>query len=383
MATILGPIRATQRFVTAFSFTSSSMSATSIRTMSTANAHAEQPVYRPLVFRTKAEVRAWRNEQTRSGKSVGFVPTMGALHDGHVSLVQSSLRMNDRTIVSIFVNPSQFAPSEDLASYPRTFEADLDLLSRLYCDIGPLKEAARTGDALTMSKATAALSGASGASPDVSSENVTQVDAVFVPTVDEMYPSGIPLERNQQTGAFVSVEGLSSVLEGAVRPQFFRGVATVVTKLLNIVNPTRVYFGQKDVQQTVVIKRMVSDLCYDIAVIIVPTKRAQSGLALSSRNAYLSEQTQADAVAIYKGLAAAEQIFRKDTRVSTIVSAIESSITTKFPKEDIEYITVSDPITLEEIKDKILPLRGAIVSLAVRVPNNFGKKTRLIDNIIL
>lgn len=302
------------------------------------------------------------------GNSVGFVPTMGALHDGHMSLVRSSLRMNDKTLVSIFVNPSQFAPNEDLASYPRGFDADIAMLAemRYLPSAAPSRVASPESSSSLSSSAVAE----------------TQVDAVFAPTVEEMYPSGIPLEVEAQRGAFVTVEGLSSQLEGAMRPQFFRGVATVITKFLNIIQPERVYFGQKDVQQTVVVKRLVSDLCYGCVVIVVPTTRAANGLALSSRNAYLTDQVREDAAVIYRGLQHAVDTYRTETDAKKIIAAVVDSITEKFAAEDIEYVCVNDLETLEELEN-VHPLKGAILSLAVRVPNSFGTKTRLIDNVIL
>ncbi|KAK7206657.1 pantothenate synthase [Myxozyma melibiosi] len=319
------------------------------------------------ILRTKAEVRHWRAAQTLAGNSVGFVPTMGALHEGHLSLVRSSLRMNDKTLVSIFVNPSQFAPTEDLASYPRDFDRDVALLSEL--EYTPAETPKRIA--------------APEANVDESVlRTTTKVDAVFAPSVEEMYPSGIPLAVSEQTGAFVTVEGLSSQLEGAIRPQFFRGVATVVTKFLNIVQPDRVYFGQKDVQQTVVVKRMVSDLCYGCAVVVVPTSRADNGLALSSRNAYLTDQVREDAGAIFKGLQRAVDVYRTETDAGKIIAAVVETVAEKIPVEEIEYVCINDLETLEEL-ERVHPLKGAILSLAVRVPNSFGGKTRLIDNVIL
>ncbi|KAK9458139.1 pantoate--beta-alanine ligase [Dipodascopsis uninucleata] len=293
------------------------------------------------VIKTIPELRAWRRSKLLQGKSVGFVPTMGALHDGHLSLMKSSMRTTDASIVSIFVNPSQFSPSEDLESYPRTFENDLAAIT----DLG--------------------------------------VDVVFVPSVDEMYPSGITTQLSKQTGAFVEVKGVSEQLEGSIRPHFFRGVATVVTKLLNIVQPERAFFGQKDIQQTVVVKRLVKDLHIDTVIHVVPTVREKNGLAMSSRNWYLSEKVRADASVINAALEAATEKYRSGiTTSSELIDLIRNTIATKFNPEDIEYISVSDPISLDDI-DSIQPLKGAIISLAIRVPNRFGGSTRLIDNTLL
>ncbi|KAK9324761.1 Pantoate-beta-alanine ligase [Lipomyces orientalis] len=323
--------------------------ANTVRCNSTVAAAAEpaETAKSPIqILRTIAELRFWRREQLVKGLAVGLIPTMGALHAGHMRLVQSSMRMNDKTVVSIFVNPSQFAPSEDLASYPRDFDADIEQL--------------------------AALEGDDGA----------RVDVVFAPRVDEIYPNGIPLDVAEQKGAFVTVHGLSEQLEGKIRPHFFRGVATVVSKLLNIVTPDRVYFGQKDIQQTVVVKRLVQDLCSGTVVHVVPTSRDANGLALSSRNAYLTDQTKQDAAVIYKSLQNAAMVYRQNTSADKIIEAVVSTITEKFDKNDIEYVSVNDKDTLEELQT-VHPLKGAIVSLAVRVPNRFGGKTRLIDNILL
>ncbi|KAK9475633.1 pantothenate synthase [Lipomyces japonicus] len=292
------------------------------------------------ILRTISEVRAWRRTALESSQDVSLVPTMGALHSGHEALVQAAKSLTDKTIVSIFVNPSQFAPTEDLDQYPRTLDSDLELLTRL------------------------------GA------------DAVFVPSVEDLYPSGIPLDQSRQVGAFVTVQGLSEQLEGQVRPQFFRGVATVVTKLLNIVEPERVLFGQKDAQQCVVVKRLVKDLHINSVVHVVPTVREASGLALSSRNAYLTEQVRQDAAVIYAGLNQGLELYRSgETNPELIINRIKDTIKTKF--NDIEYVTVSDLETLQDIKGKIWPIKGALISLAVRVPNQFGDQTRLIDNILL
>ncbi|KAK9451804.1 Pantoate-beta-alanine ligase [Limtongia smithiae] len=340
------------------SFAAFTVRYSSTATAATAKATTPESI---AVLRTRKEVRAWRNAQLAAGLTVGFVPTMGALHEGHLSLVRASTRMNDKTIVSIFVNPSQFAPNEDLASYPRDLDADVTLLSTVET-VMPLPQTQTSGTSSTVS--------------------TTKVDVVFAPSVEEMYPSGIPLTIADQRGAFVSVEGLSHQLEGSIRPQFFRGVATVVSKLLNVVSPDLIYFGQKDVQQTVVVRRLIKDMCYDTGVVIVPTTRDASGLALSSRNAYLSAKVQEDATVIYRGLQRAVELFRTETSAAALVDVIVQSIAEKFPLEDIEYVKVNDSETLKEL-DIVHPLRGAIVSLAVRVPNKFGTQTRLIDNVIL
>ncbi|CAI5755536.1 unnamed protein product [Candida verbasci] len=284
------------------------------------------------ILRSVQQVRQWR---LQCKSSVGFIPTMGALHAGHCSLIKQSIKENDFTVVSIFVNPSQFGPNEDLDNYPRTLEKDLEILQNGY-----------------------------------------KVDAVFVPKVSEIYPSGIVLDVNQQRGTFVSVHGCSEQLEGVTRPQFFRGVATVVTKLLNVVQPSRIYFGQKDAQQCVVIKNLVKDLLINTEVRIMPTLRESNGLAMSSRNEYLSKEIRMESSQIYKALKIGEEKYRQSNDSKEIIDTIRQNL--KDPIE-IEYIAISHPDTLEDLE---IAIPGAIVSIAVKVPKEDGK-ARLIDNIIL
>lgn len=299
------------------------------------------------ILRTVLQVRAWRKQCFFNRKSVGFVPTMGALHKGHTYLVKNSLEENDRTIVLIFVNPSQFAPHEDLDAYPRTLERDLQALEGL-------------------SK---------------------KVDAVFVPKVSEMFPSGIVLDVAKQKGAFVSVLGCSEQLEGKQRPAFFRGVATVVTKLLNVVCPTNAYFGQKDAQQCVVVKNLVKDLLIDTTIRVCPTLREPNGLAMSSRNEYLSQETKDKCLIIYKGLCAGKECFERESAsgkpvaASTIVEAVKDTYKAMSPEWQVEYIAVSHPESLEDL-DFVTKDIGATVSTAVRVPKSDGSGVaRLIDNV--
>ncbi|CAK9436421.1 uncharacterized protein LODBEIA_P09790 [Lodderomyces beijingensis] len=304
------------------------------------------------ILRTVQQVRQWRAESFLNDQSVGFVPTMGALHAGHCSLISQSLEENDRTIVSIFVNPSQFAPHEDLDNYPRTLERDLEILESQF--VGQ------------------------------------QVDAVFVPKVSEMYPNGITLHVDQQKGAFVTVHGSSEQLEGVKRPQFFRGVATVVTKLFNIVQPTRAYFGQKDAQQCVVIKNLVRDLIIPTQVRILPTMREPNGLAMSSRNQYLSREMKDRSAIIYQSLQKGalhykegqQQHQKQAVDAAEIRNIIRESIS-QDPEMEIEYIATSHPDSLEDL-DFVEPGIGAVVSCAVKVPKeNSSEKARLIDNVIL
>ncbi|KAG7868454.1 hypothetical protein KL918_002112 [Ogataea parapolymorpha] len=266
------------------------------------------------IFKCIADLRKFRKDCWIKDLSVGFVPTMGYLHEGHLSLVRQSLEQNDVTLVSIFVNPSQFAPHEDLDAYPRNIERDLQLLESV-----------------------------------VSKDRARRVAGVFTPSVREMYPSGIPLETSQQKGAFVSVSGVSEQLEGRARPQFFRGVATVVTKLFNIVEPTNAYFGQKDVQQSIVIKRMVSDLLFNVQIHVVDTVRDKTGLALSSRNSYLSDEVKKQASVLYRSMTGARSLYANNGNLTTgeLKSSIEKTIVGENDKFEIDYVAFNYADTLE------------------------------------
>lgn len=273
------------------------------------------------IVRTAAELRAVRPSLGR----LGFVPTMGALHDGHLSLVALAAGRCDAVAASIFVNPTQFAPHEDLARYPRPIEADLAKLEAV-------------GVAL-----------------------------VFLPPPEEIYPAGFDTR--------IEVGRIAARLEGAVRPGHFSGVATVVAKLFNIVTPDIAFFGQKDIQQTRVILQMVRDLNLPVEIAIGPTIREQDGLALSSRNIYLDENERRESIALFLGLRAASEAFAKGICAAADLRAlIEAPI--RQTAGEIDYISVADSDTLEELHD--VGEEGAILSLAVR----FGT-TRLIDNIIL
>lgn len=302
------------------------------------------------VVRSVAEVRKYRQAWSHEGLKVGFVATMGFLHAGHQSLIRESLAENDRTIVSIFVNPSQFAPGEDLDAYPRNLEHDLQVL----------KETATTDG--------------------------HGVSLVFAPTVTEMYPSGIPLDVDAQKGAFVSVKGLSEPLEGRTRPLFFRGVATVVSKLFNIVQPDNTYFGQKDVQQTVVLRRMIKDLFIPVKFHLCPIVRNDSGLALSSRNAYLSDEVQKRATVLYRSLSQAESSYTKgQLDANKLIELVKTQIAKEAPEFKPDYVAINDRDDLRYLAE-IDPAKGCIISLAYYVPNDLqdSKKgtTRLIDNCI-
>ncbi|CAK7894884.1 pantoate--beta-alanine ligase [[Candida] anglica] len=304
----------------------------------------------PRILRTVQQVRQWRLDCLLNRESVGFIPTMGALHAGHCSLIAESLKQNDHTMVSIFVNPSQFAPHEDLDAYPRTVDSDMDQLTKAFTK--------------------------------------KQVSAVFIPKVSEMYPSGIELEVSKQRGAFVTVHGCSEQLEGGSRPQFFRGVATVVSKLLNVVTPEKVYFGQKDAQQCVVIRNLVKDMLINTEVVVLPTLRESSGLAMSSRNAYLSEEAKSESSVIYRALKAGESFYDEHSKDGEAVDAylisneIRNVLSTAPSGFKLEYLSISHPETLDDLTT-VKPGIGALISTAVRVPREDGQETRLIDNIVL
>ena len=259
------------------------------------------------------------------GRTLGLVPTMGYLHAGHTALAQRARAENDQVAVSIFVNPTQFGPTEDLSRYPRDLERDLTML-----------EAAGT-------------------------------DLVFVPLVAEMYPAGF--------NTYVDVESVTSVLEGAHRAGHFRGVATVVCKLFNITGADRAYFGQKDAQQTVVVRRMVRDLDMPIRIVVVPTVREADGLAMSSRNVYLDPAQRAAAPVLHRALQAARTDWEAGERDADVLRDHMLVTIGTEPLAKVEYASVADPDTLAEL-ERIE--HGALLSLAVR----FGR-TRLIDNIIL
>jgi pantoate--beta-alanine ligase len=268
------------------------------------------------------EIRALRQQL---GGSVGFVPTMGYLHEGHLALVKRARIENSAVIVSIYVNPTQFGPREDFGAYPRELDRDLELLRE------------------------------------------EEVDIVFVPSDDEMYPP--------EFSSWVDVEQVTGRLEGASRPGHFRGVATIVTKLFNIVQPTRAYFGQKDAQQAVVIKRMVADLNLGIEIVVVPTVRESDGLAMSSRNIYLSPRERQAATILFKALTLARQLCRGGERDAGKIHRQMTLLIQKEPLAQIDYVSIADAETLEELN---LLDRPAVASLAVRIG-----KTRLIDNMPL
>jgi pantoate--beta-alanine ligase len=277
------------------------------------------------VFDTVSGLRAFLAVQRAAGKRIGLVPTMGYLHAGHMSLVQAARRECDMVVMSIFVNPKQFGPQEDFATYPRDMEGDLR----------QAREA--------------------------------RVDAVFTPAVEEIYPPGFLTE--------VVVHELTTPLCGASRPGHFNGVTTVVAKLFNIVGPYRAYFGQKDYQQVTVLRKMATDLCMPLEVITCPTVREPDGLAMSSRNAYLNRAERQAALVLWRSLHLAEEHLAQGERQGTRLTATLRDCIAKEPLARIDYVAVCDPQTLREVEQ----LSGTVlVALAVYIG-----KTRLIDNALL
>lgn len=261
----------------------------------------------------------------RQGFKIGFVPTMGALHEGHLSLIRQARKENDYLIVSIFVNPTQFGPKEDFKRYPRPIKKDLALCRK------------------------------------------EGVDFVFLPKTEDIYPKGYT--------TYVTVEGLSSLLCGRFRPGHFRGVATIVTKLFNIVQPTISYFGQKDYQQAIIIKRMVSDLNIPVKIKIMPIIREKDGLALSSRNIYLNAQERKDALILSKALSLAKLLIKSGNRVPTRIIQKMRQLIEEKKTAKIDYIEIVDSQTLKPLKK----ISGkCLIALAVWIG-----KTRLIDNAII
>ena len=274
------------------------------------------------VVETIGEMRRVRLTLT---EPVGFVPTMGYLHDGHLALVRQARAENASVVASIFVNPTQFGPQEDFNSYPRDTQHDLAMLEK------------------------------------------EKTDIVFMPSVAEMYPPYF--------NGWVEVGKVTERLEAAARPGHFRGVTTVVAKLFNVVQPTRAYFGQKDAQQAIVIKKMVADLNMNLEIITAPTVRESNGLAMSSRNAYLNTEERQAAAVLYQALSLARQLWSQGERDAEKLRQELIALIQQQPLASIVYVSIADVETLEEL-DEVRP--PALVSLAVR----FGK-TRLIDNIVL
>jgi pantoate--beta-alanine ligase len=328
------------------------------------------------VLRTVDAVRAWRRPHLLNYRTIGLVPTMGALHQGHLSLIRAAARENHHVVVSIYVNPAQFGVNEDLASYPVTWAQDSAVLTQLDRELA--------GD---------------GA-------NLGRISAVFAPSTQEMYPSGFPGQDISSKGSFVTITPVGEVLEGASRPTFFRGVATVCLKLFNTVQPERVYFGQKDVQQTVVIRRMVRDFLLPLDVVVLPTQREADGLALSSRNVYLGERRRKVATVLSRALRAAEgRYLSGDFSHEKVLEAARAVVSEtqadqeRLPTErrvrfEVDYLSLADPESMVEVTE-VDPAKGAILSGAIKMlpveapqegedlGHSGGPAVRLIDNIIL
>jgi pantoate--beta-alanine ligase len=267
-----------------------------------------------------------RSDKKRSqGKTIVFVPTMGFLHTGHLSLIREGKKYGDDIVVSIFVNPTQFGPSEDLESYPRNFERDLELL------------------------------------------NKEVVNAVFAPEAVEIY--------GEKFQTYVELEKLPNHLCGLSRPTFFKGVATVVTKLFNIVKPHVTIFGQKDYQQLTLIRQMVCDLNFDIKVVGAPTVREPDGLAMSSRNTYLTPDQRISALSLNTSLKKAQRLVESGLQDAAKIIDAAAKLIRSHPETEIEYITICDPETLDDMNTIEKP---ALMALAVKIG-----KARLIDNMIL
>ncbi|KAH7260497.1 pantoate-beta-alanine ligase [Fusarium solani] len=359
----------------------STASFTSVRTMASAcssSSSVETLPKSPIrVLRTVESFRRWRQPHVINHRSVGLVPTMGALHEGHLALIRAAAKENHHVVISIYVNPAQFGVKEDLDSYPVTWDEDarkLALLDRELADDGG---------------------------------NLGRITAVFAPSTKEMYPSGFPGQDVDSKGSFVTITPVGEVLEGASRPTFFRGVATVCMKLFNIIQPERAYFGQKDIQQTVVLRRMLKDFLVPSQAVVCPTERDADGLALSSRNVYLGPRRRAVAIVLPGALRTAAGVYTSGglrDRASILgaahnfiaaVSAVQDDLPpTERSRFEVDYISLADPETMQEV-DEVDPTRGAVLSGAIRMLPveeakegedlgfSGGPMVRIIDNFVL
>lgn len=268
------------------------------------------------VEEAKQITRAWK----RNGETIGLVPTMGYLHEGHASLIERARKENDRVVVSVFLNPTQFAPNEDLESYPRDFDRDCALCEKIGADL------------------------------------------VFHPEPEEMY---------HDPHAFVNIDLLSSTMDGAARPIHFRGVCTVVSKLFNIMQPDNAYFGQKDAQQLAIVKKMAADLNFDVKVNGCPIVREADGLAKSSRNTYLSAEERAAAPILFKAIQRGQEIIEPGMRAADLEAAMKDVLASE-PLANTEYVTAVDALTMQPVETID---RDVLVAMAVHIGT-----TRLIDN---
>jgi len=278
-----------------------------------------------IIIRDIKKMSQFSAQKKQSGKKIGLVPTMGALHDGHLSLIRKACQENDVTVVSIFVNPAQFGPKEDLKKYPRDLKKDAFLCSK------------------------------------------EKVDAIFFPSAGQMYRKGFK--------TYINVEGISNKLCGRSRPGHFKGVATVVAKLLNIIRPDSAYFGLKDAQQAMIIKQMAEDLYFPAQIKLLPTVREKDGLAMSSRNAYLNEKERSQAPVLSSALNLAEKMIREKERNPRVIISRMRRLINSAKDAKVDYIAITDLKEFSPLKR----IKGeALIALAV----NIGK-ARLIDNLIL
>ncbi|KAF1955848.1 Nucleotidylyl transferase [Byssothecium circinans] len=356
---------------------SASHMANNVRALSTTAALRTAGSFAPRtqIFHEVAPLREYRRELSLNKRTVGLVPTMGALHEGHLSLVRQAAAENTDVFVSIYVNPTQFGLNEDLDSYPKTWETDLRMLNTV--------------------------------DRELASVGAGRVSTVFAPSTKTMYPTLPPDSSIPGVGSFIEMRPLGQLLEGASRPVFFRGVATVCMKLFNICAPDRVYFGQKDIQQTVVIKRLVKDFHLNMDVRIGATARESDGLALSSRNVYLGARRRNVGIVLNQSLRKAEAQYKagKRKRGDILWQANDHANNALLQQEslplnqramfEVDYISLADPDTMEEVEE-VDETRGAILSGAVKMlPVEQPREdeelgigggqipVRLIDNIVL
>ena len=278
-----------------------------------------------LILTSAAEVTAVSKEAHRAGKRVGFVPTMGALHEGHLSLVRTARAQSDVVIASVFVNPKQFGPNEDFSRYPRDPERDSAMLA------------------------------------------AEKTDYLFLPSVEEMYPPG--------ETTWVTVEGITDKLDGRSRPGHFRGVTTVVAKLFNIVQPDFAFFGQKDAAQVAIVSKMVRDLNFDARIVVCPIVREADGLAMSSRNAYLTPEQRKRATVLSRALMRVQSLVDRGEASSARLMVAGTQVMAEEPAVKLEYFEIVDRETLDPVSDVS---RGALIAVAASVGT-----TRLIDNIVV
>jgi pantoate--beta-alanine ligase len=277
------------------------------------------------ILTSAEEVTAISKEARRAGKRVGFVPTMGALHEGHLSLVRAARTQSDVVIVSVFVNPTQFGPTEDFSRYPRNAERDSAMLAS------------------------------------------EKTDYLFLPSIEEMYPAG--------AAAWVTVEGLSEKLDGRSRPGHFRGVTTVVAKLFNIMQPDFAFFGQKDAAQVAIVNKMALDLNFDVRIVVCPIVREADGLAMSSRNAYLNPEQRKLALVLYRSLMRVQSIVDRGESSAARLLVAGHQVMAEEPEVKLDYFEIVHRETLDPVSDVSA---GALVAVAAYVG-----KTRLIDNIVV